>query len=261
MRKAPNRPLSRARIGLAAKLFFFYPFATTPRYIPGSATSCHQVVTTPEPPLMNEGEAMPTEHRPPDSPPRGRSLIGELQSLLSSLLGLYSQLSSRMLHKRMSTQQRATTPREGLPIGDLLDQHIEQTTAAAPGPSGDAASEEATTESPQASENSSIAAAGKTDPTHSSSGFFSALSSYFGRHRRSAHSEPLLREKMRTNTLEHINRARVLARRGDAKGAKVHATLAESAMQTAGGYMSDEEYLQFKEEVEARVQTLSRPAG
>jgi len=186
--------------------------------------------------------------------------MGELQTLLSSLLGLYSQVSSRLLSSRMSTQQGPATPREGLPIVDLLDHHIEQTAAAAQ-QSRSTASDEAASATPAAPESRSIAAAGKTGPRRSGSGIFGALSSHFGRHRNATHSEPLLREKMRANTLEHINRARVLAKRGDAKGAKVHAALAESAMRTAGEYMSDEEYRQFKEEVETRLQPSSRPVG
>ena len=116
------------------------------------------------------------DQRPPDSPPRGRTVMGELQTLLSSLLGLYSQVSSRLLSSRMSTQQGPATPREGIPIGDLLDHHIEQTAAAAR-QSRSAASDEAASATPAAPESRSIAAAGKAGLRRSGSGIFSALSS------------------------------------------------------------------------------------
>ncbi len=201
---------------------------------------------------------MPTDQRSSESSPRGRTIMDEMQSLLSALLGLYSQISSRILSDRLSTQRGPTTPRDGLPIGDLLDDHIEQT-AAASVQSGGSHPEEKPSASRSASDTRPITTPDKAGTGRSGSGLFGALSGYFGRHRNSSHSAPLVREKMRANTLDHINRAMILAKRGDAKGAKVHATLAESAMRTAGEYMSDEEYSQFKEQVESRVKAAGRP--
>ena len=53
--------------------------------------------------------------------------------------------------------------------------------------------------------------------------------------------------------MDHINKAISFARTGNEKAARIHADLAESAMKTAGRYMSDEEYSRFREEVEARM--------
>lgn len=200
---------------------------------------------------------MPTDQTPSESSSPARVVARELQGLIQSLLGLYSQVSSRLLSSRMEIRYESTEGRDGLPIEDLLGDHIERTAA-----ESSASDEDGATDGPTVSSNATDhhpdASATKADQERSGLGLFGALSNYFGRQRSSAQAEPYLREKMRKNTLDHINKALVLAKQGDAKGAKVHAGLAESAMQTAGGYMTDEEYVQFKAEVEARLKAAKR---
>lgn len=200
---------------------------------------------------------MPTDQAPQDSSPRTRTVVRELQGLIQALLGLYSQVSSRLLSSRMETRHESTAGRDGLPIEDLLGDHIERTAAESAPPDGANAPDKPPPASP-AADHRPAASAKKAHQERSGLGLFGALSNYFGRHRSSAQTEPYLREKMRQNTVDHINKALVLAKQGDAKGAKVHAGLAESAMQTAGDYMSDEEYLQFEEEVGTRLQAAKR---
>lgn len=200
---------------------------------------------------------MPTDRVPPESGSPTGAVMRELQGLIHSLLGLYSQISSRMLSSRLETRREPTTAREGLPIEHLLGDHIERTAANAPASDGASVPDKPAV-SKSAPGRRSTASTREADQERSGLGLFGALSSYFGRHRSSANAEPFLREKMRTNTLNHINKALVLAKQGDAKGAKIHAGLAESAMQTAGEYMDEEEYLQFKTEVETRLQATKR---
>jgi hypothetical protein len=159
------------------------------------------------------------------------------------------------LNSRLNARQESTEPKEGVPIGDLLGDHIDKTAAASAKPDTSATGEKPAAPVP-ATESRPIASARKAGQGRSGSGLFGALSKYFSRHRGSAHVEPFMREKMRSNTLDHINKAMVLAKRGDAQGAKIHAGLAENAMRTAGEYMSDEEYRQFKEKVETRLKSV-----
>lgn len=201
---------------------------------------------------------MSTDPTPPKPSSPTRTVVRELQGLIQSLLGLYSQVSSRMLSNRMETRHESTAGRDGMPIEDLLGDHIERTAAESAPPREANAPDNPTPASPDAGRRPT-ASAKKVGPERSGLGLFGALSSYFGQHRSSAQTEPYLREKMRKNTLDHINKALMLAKQGDAKGAKVHAGLAESAMQTAGDYMNDEEYAQFKAEVDTRLQAAKRP--
>jgi hypothetical protein len=66
-------------------------------------------------------------------------------------------------------------------------------------------------------------------------------------------------EKMRANTLDHLNRALILARLGQGDGARIHADLAETAMETAVRYMSQEEYRALEAEVERRLSFNAAP--
>lgn len=201
---------------------------------------------------------MPADRTPSNSDSPARAVVRELQGLIQSLLGLYSQVSSRILNNRMATRVESTTGRDGLPIEELLGDHIERTAAEA-SLSDEARAKDEPTASRAAPTNSPAEAEKKAGKEASGLGLFGALSNYFGRHRSPAHTEPYLREKMRKNTLDHINKALVLAKQGNARGAKVHAGLAESAMQTAGEYMDDEEYVQFKADVETRLQATKNP--
>jgi hypothetical protein len=185
-------------------------------------------------------------------------VTGGLQALLDSLLSLYSQVFSRLLDSRMGSQRESAAPRDAIPIEDLLEEHIERTAAASakadPGSAGEKNVEARPT--PKEKRTAPIPESGRG---HSGRGLFGALSNYFGRHRSSAHIEPFMREKMRTNTLDHINKALILARQGEAEGAKIHAGLAQTAMQTAGEYMSDQEFHRFKEQVERRLKDAQHP--
>jgi len=65
--------------------------------------------------------------------------------------------------------------------------------------------------------------------------------------------QPQMGEKLQQNTITHINSSLILARKGDKEGARLHIQLAESAMHTAGRFMSREEYAIFEEKVELRL--------
>lgn len=196
---------------------------------------------------------MSADHRSPDSRPQKRvSLVDELQALIHSLQTLYLQISSRLLYSRMVTKSEPTASRESPQIQDLLANRINRA-AATSEETARADTEKEPALTVPASTGGSIPPTGARDPGHTRPTLFNALSGYFTRRRSSVHFHPFMREKMQANTLEHINKALALARQGHAQGARIHAELAESAMKTAGEYMSDDEYHRFRDDVETRL--------
>jgi len=69
-------------------------------------------------------------------------------------------------------------------------------------------------------------------------------------------THPHMSEQMQRNTIDHINTALHLARKGDQAGARLHIELAESAMHTAGRFMSHDEYQQFEVKIEERLRHI-----
>ena len=80
----------------------------------------------------------------------------------------------------------------------------------------------------------------------------SELSKYYQRQVR-VEMHPHMSEQMQRNTVDHINTALHLSRKGDKDGARLHIGLSESAMHTASRFMSHEEYAEFEERIEARL--------
>ena len=56
--------------------------------------------------------------------------------------------------------------------------------------------------------------------------------------------------------MEHINISLILARAGNIEGARLHIDLAESAMHTAGRFMSHKEYEIFEKKVAHRLESI-----
>jgi len=69
-------------------------------------------------------------------------------------------------------------------------------------------------------------------------------------------THPHMSEQMQKNTMDHINTALHLARKGDQSGARLHIELAESAMHTAGRFMDHDDYRSFEEKIELRLQHI-----
>ena len=67
---------------------------------------------------------------------------------------------------------------------------------------------------------------------------------------------PSMNQQLQRTTMEHINISLILAREGNTEGARLHIDLAESAMHTAGRFMSHEEYEIFEKKVEHRLESI-----
>ena len=186
------------------------------------------------------------------SPERGkrRLLVDELAALLDSLRTLYTQISAKLWHRRMQPPEPSPMAGDSADITGSLSGHIERSAAEA------RASSE-----PSPGADSSMERSGRSGTVHKkprqspTSRLFSGLSRYFRRRGGSA-GYHRLGEKMRADTTRHINQALRLAKRGDARGAKVRAELAESAMKTASQYLPEEEYRTFKQHVESRLEEI-----
>ncbi len=176
--------------------------------------------------------------------------------MIGTLHDLFAQIVAKLLHGRLQRQNGAAKPRDSVPISVLMAEHIAR------------AEEEPDRQEGRSDEEvpaSSVPATGgfantrplKGDSESVSPGFFSALSQRFARHRSQAKLEPFMAEKMRVNTLDHVNKSLSFARLGNAEGARIHARLAETALETAGDYMSDDEYHQLRERVEDRLRSAS----
>ena len=83
----------------------------------------------------------------------------------------------------------------------------------------------------------------------------SELGKYYQRKVR-VETHPHMSDQMQKNTIDHINTALHLARKGDQTGARLHIELAESAMHTAGRFMDHDEYRGFEEKIEQRLQHI-----
>jgi hypothetical protein len=67
---------------------------------------------------------------------------------------------------------------------------------------------------------------------------------------------PSMNQKLQRTTMEHINISLILAREGNTEGARLHIDLAESAIHTAGRFMTHKEYEIFEMKVEHRLQSI-----
>ena len=83
----------------------------------------------------------------------------------------------------------------------------------------------------------------------------SELGKYYQRKVR-VETHPHMSEQMQQNTIDHINTALHLARKGDQSGARLHIELAESAMHTAGRFMNHDEYHEFEAQIEQRLRHI-----
>ena len=193
---------------------------------------------------------MSTDAETPDPKRDERhGLAGELAALLDALQALYTQISTKLWHRRMEPPPPSALAGDSADITGALSGHIERTAAEAASGAIDNPPEKPT-EHPV----KSVPAGGKKRPEPGMR-LFSGFTRHLRRRGRGA-GQRHLGEKLRADTLRHINDALRLARRGDAQGAKLRTELAESAMRTASNYLPEEEYLAFKQELEERLKGI-----
>lgn len=93
---------------------------------------------------------------------------------------------------------------------------------------------------------------------NSSTDSYTGLSSYFHQHFPTSSQPRSLAETLRHSSWQHINMALNYARHGKREGARLHADLAQNAIQMVNQYMSNEEYQAFELELSTRLEDLAR---
>ena len=170
--------------------------------------------------------------------PGGRktgSVWAELKLLIDTLLGLQTQISTRLLAARQET--RASSDTGSGEVSTLRDklESSEEAAGLAPKP-GHAIDE-------------NLAAAAEDVPLRPNE-----LSERLTDHHAERGSDHGLGAKLRADTMDHLNRALLLAKQEHRDGAYVHAELAENAMRLASQHIPEPEYPAFREEVERRLE-------
>jgi hypothetical protein len=188
----------------------------------------------------------------PDTPTPGngpRPLL-DLSGLLDTLHRLYLQISGRLLHRRLQPPP-ADGPVRDIDIANQMDARLAQVATLA--------REQQTEQGQSQSVDSPAARANPESASQPTPGLMETqegVQAPGGRRGAVAASQPQLGEKMQAATWEHINKAQLFARQGKLESARLHAGLAQNAMETASRYMGDEEYAAFKTDVDARVQAI-----
>ena len=194
----------------------------------------------------------PEEHQSETT--KSRFLPEELHALIDALQNLHLQISSILANTRTHPSKPPGGPRDRLNIADPLKDHIAKTSAESKVPGR--VSAHANTESMHPDRETPVDRSANTEQSYSEDLRENALSQYLGRKRTDHKHHSDMSEQMRANTIKYIKKALRLAKQGDAERAKVNAEFAETSMNTAIEYMSEDEYLVFKEEVERRLDTL-----
>jgi len=179
-------------------------------------------------------------------------IVNRLLNLTSVLQALYTQVSARLLQGRTEAAKQPKAQRDALPISKFIDDSLNDSAPIPARKKGGLFQDEPTFSQPYGGE---VLGRRSQGARRLLPDLFNGLKLRFAQRRSSQYLEPFMREKMRKNALSHVNKALALAREGQADGARIHAELAENAMKTAGEYMSDEDYRQFREELEAKLRS------
>jgi hypothetical protein len=180
----------------------------------------------------------------------------DIAALIEALKSLYSTIASLDLQKRMGSYRRDNGAGVDHDIATPLINDIEKLAASSDGDNQRAPR--------HASSASSLTAAEEGSPNRQRIGHktttpprrFTELSRFFGRKKTGSAFQPHMRDKLEASVWEHINTSLRLARKGDAKSAKLHADVANNALKEAARHMSEEEYSEFYGQVEKQLSEI-----
>ncbi len=174
----------------------------------------------------------------------------DLRGLIDSLSRLFFVVSARLWGHRLREQPRPGTAGDSVDIGSALDGHLAHVASQAVEADVSAAADNAPQES------------GSPRAVHAAKGpgLLTGLAERLSLKGRGPVMQPQMSEQMQANTLDHINKAVLAARRGNVDGARMHTQLAQSAMRTASEYMSEDAYRAFKDDVEKKIAAIKNGA-
>jgi hypothetical protein len=185
---------------------------------------------------------------------KSRFMPEELYGLIDALQNLHIHISSILARTRINAARPPSGPRDSLNIADPLKEYIVRATVKPRGSGQESMRQHV--ESLRSHRDVPIGSVEHAEPPSPWDHEENALSQYLVKKAADHDYHPDMGEKMRANTIEHIKKAMRLAKQGDEEGAKINADLADSAMKTAIEYMSEDEYVIFRQEVIKRLDAL-----
>lgn len=177
----------------------------------------------------------------------------EINGLLQTLQRLYSWVTSRVLEKRMDSYREESGTGIAHNLDTLLSDHIDRI-ADTKAASGEGTQGHVSVQKVQsATHNLSLGRRHSDHQTSIVSKTLSGLGRYFRSKPTETALDPELSKKLKQSTWHHIHAALRLARQGDARTAKLHLEIASQALKEAGHYMSREEHIAFRVEIEEKL--------
>ncbi|KPK40345.1 MAG: hypothetical protein AMJ69_02625 [Gammaproteobacteria bacterium SG8_47] len=181
-------------------------------------------------------------------------------ALLEALQRLYSQLVSLVLGQRMSyasKERGGATPHD---IGRSLTEYVEQVSRTStkqrkPAPEGAHPGPQAAKPiSPSEAHRIDIPQALTTTPSD-------GLSRHFKATRTGSALQPHVGDQLKKRVWDHIHEAVRIAHDGDAKTAKLHVEIANSALKEAAQHLPEDDYNAFAADVAAKIQEFVAPTA
>lgn len=174
------------------------------------------------------------------------TIKNKISTLLQKLLGLYSQVTSHLLHKRIHAHREGGQVEEKGHISTLLSDHIQQRVAL-----------NISNSKKTAGSNLEIDSRGTESVDHSArkkhGGIFKSLAGlfkHFKKKRAEAVLAPHLNEKLKKTAWDHIHKTLSFSHQGEMEHAKFHADLTNNTLKEASHYMPSKEYREFTSEIE-----------
>ena len=181
---------------------------------------------------------------------------GHHSGLLDALRGLYSQMAALVWNKRLQSYRPDSGRHVELDIAAELFHQISELAEAQPVKLHDTGAAAASQVAQPHAENPSSTPHHPFDPSPATPKEPGRLSEHFEAGRNGSELAPGLSGTLQKRTWEHIHAALRLARQGDARAAKLHADLANSAFAEAAHYMSNEDIAGFAAEVKHKLEEL-----
>ncbi len=176
-------------------------------------------------------------------------------SLIQGILQLYFQISSRLVQFRVDRSETRAQAAADIDVAEHLIARVREHAAASAPAAGDPIS-------PTTASDQRLQAIGATGSRTFGAGWVGTgqpaelgneLALHLAKGPRAGVLQPRIGEQLKRRTFGYINQALDLAKQGKLAAAETCAKLAESALKTAAGFLSPEEFHEFQREVMARV--------
>jgi hypothetical protein len=174
---------------------------------------------------------------------------GEFKSLIGTLQQLYSRLVQMVIGVRRQIIPKTGAGASEQGVENLLSERLEKL-AAVSEQKGESSDEDA---APEALHSAPGVGAQRSHEGRTGAAAAPDFTQHF--HDRGADElvGASVGEKITSRALEHMNKALLLARKGDRANARLHADIANSAVKEAARYMSEGEYREFVNMVKERL--------